>query len=357
MSTLNTSDNGRDDDAGVTIAQTFEQGRRAYVRKAGQMFELPSAGDPDLIPKCHLWALGVDDTAFRTTPDDMPGRGWLLILVAFMYGAAAAFVYLSSPLIPVNKSWDPIGLSCAIFGLVFGTMILRVVIFTSDGAPTIFNRRKGYVVQMQGRDRIEAEWSKLRPFVERNYTAQGLPMYRFRLLELDAEGKVVKNINVKSLANGPADCARYYEYLKRYMAGQWEGLPDTLLKSGLRRPLLREFRSGFGWMFGRKRAWHERPLWLKALQVVLMPITTFVIWPWGFFTLLGTRLGWLPRFPSDVEADARGGSVPPELAPRIHEEPPLALTEKLLYPAIMLGCTLVWPIWGWRWVAHWMLSR
>lgn len=246
-----------------------------------------------------------------------------------------------------------------LFFIFFAVAFLRVIVTQPFSWPTLFLRRSGKVIQVQGRDKVEAAWSDLHPFVERIYTPQGRPIWRLQLIQTDASNKVLKNINGKVMAERADDCARYYEYLHRYMLGQWEGIPDTLLVSGMRRSLLREFRNSFGWMFGKQRPWAEKPLWLKTLTIMLLPVLTFVFWPLGFFVLVGSRLGWVPKFSREDEQAASGGTLPPELAPRIHVEPPLALTEKLLYTTIIVVSTVVWGAWAYHYLGlffHGLLS-
>jgi hypothetical protein len=313
VSALNIDDVSLSNQAEADIRKSYESGRHAVVPKAGQLFELPY-GDPRLIPKCEQWVFDIDDAALRIKPSDFPAKGWLLVTVAL----------------------------CVIAALFFGVALVISVCRQPLDWPVLFNRRTGKVIQMQGKQMVGADWAALRPFVERVYNAQGAPFWKLRLLQLNEAGAVEKNLVLKALAPGPEGCAAYFEYLRRYMQGQWEGIPDTLVVHGLRRSLLRQFRNDFGWMFGKKRAWAERPTWLKALTIVLMPVLTFVIWPFGFFVLLGSRAGWQPTFPADAEAQAQGGAMPPQLKSKIRQEPELAASERVLYAAIVVISTVIW---------------
>ncbi|MGY3041817.1 hypothetical protein ACVWWQ_003451 [Rhodanobacter sp. TND4EL1] len=360
MTLLNLTDKRLNNEAGQEIIDCYEKGRRVSLPKRGQFFELPLGGNERLVPYCDEWILKINDAIMTIRPASNSVRGWFLIIAVLCF-FVSIFSWISSlPGSPSNDdNWDLISLVGGGFFTLFGIAITYMVLRQPIGWPTLFSRCTGQVVQMQGRNRVEAAWSDLRPFIERTYTPQGRPIWRLQLIQTDASNKVVKNIAAKVMAERADDCARYYEYLHRYMLGQWEGIPDTLLVSGMRRSLLREFRNSFGWMFGKQRPWAEKPLWLKTLTIMLLPVLTFVFWPLGFFVLVGSRLGWVPKFSREDEQAASGGTLPPELAPRIHVEPPLALTEKLLYTTIIVVSTVVWGAWAYHYLGlffHGLLS-
>jgi hypothetical protein len=344
VAALNISELSLSFDAEKDIDRDYEKGHKVHIRKAGQFFELPGKGNEQLIPACSQWVLSINDVAMQVKPEDFPVRGWLLLASTILLGGMAT---LSSLVFSAGNgalnSADAIALTGAAICLTFAIFFLYLIFSQPVSRPVLLNRKTGKVAQMQERRRlVVADWSNLRPFVELIYTAQAMPIWRFHLIETDENNNVVNKFLLKILAPGPSGCACYYEYLLRYMKAQWNGLPDTLLVHGVRRSLLRQFRNDFAWMFGKKRSWSERPVWLKALTFVLLPVFSVVSWPFGFFILLGSRFGWIPRFPAEVEEKARGGVMPSELAPRIHEEPPLAVTERLLYSAIILLSTVVW---------------
>lgn len=347
MTSLNIDDVVVSNEAGSEIRNSYERGRRVSIPKTGELFELPY-GDSRLKPQCQQWVLGIDDTTLRIKPADFGTRGWMLLNAAMFFVGTLFALFWAVTLYRQNPSDSliivvPLSVGAAIFAGI-SVVSLAWSIRQPLGWPVIFNRRTSRVVQMQGRQVVSADWSSLRPFVERVYNAQGAPFWKLRLLQVGAAGEVQKNLVMKLLAPGPEGCASYFEYLRRYMDGSWTGLPDTLLVHGMRRSLLRQFRNDFGWMFGKRRAWNERPFWLKALTFILMPVLTTIFWPVGFFVMLGSRLGWAPQFPPDVEAEAKGGKVPAELASRIHNEPALASFERLFYGGIMIFATAIW-IW------------
>jgi hypothetical protein len=339
VTVLNIDDISLNAQAESDIRECYERGRRVIIPKAGELFELPY-GDSRLIPQCDQWVFGIDDTTLRIKPSDFPAKGWLFVAVAFCVIGVLFFGIESLP--KGNLGYDYIAMVMAAFCALFGAALAISVLRQPLDWPALLNRRTGRVVQMQGKQVVSADWVALRPFVERVYNAQGAPFWKLRLLQLGQDGTVEKDFVLKALAPGPEGCASYFEYIRRYMQGDWKGVPDTLVVSGLRRSVLRQFRNDFGWMFGKRRSWSDKPLWLKALTFMLMPILTFVIWPFGFFILLGSRAGWAPKFPGEAESQARNGVVPPELTQRIHQEPELAVAEKLLYVAIIVISTIIW---------------
>lgn len=357
MPVLNISDLSLCFEAEKEIDRDYEKARRVQIPKGGQFFELPSTGDERLVPSCSQWVLSIDDVALKVKPEDFPAKGWMLLSsFLFLYGAAFVSV-LAIRLYRSNPEDYLLGVSILGFAL-FIFLLISVVSFTwlvrqPLSRPVLLNRRTGRVAQVQSRNKIvESSWSDLRPFVELIYTAQAMPIWRLHLVQTDDQNKVVKSFLLKILVPGAGGAACYFEYLRRYMSGRWAGLPDTTIVHGMRRSLLRQFRNDFGWMFGKRHSWSERPAWLKALMFLLMPLLTFAIWPFGFFILLGSRFGWMPHFSSEIDTQAEGGSVPAELVARLHDEPALALAERLLYGGIIFFATAVWAWLGFDYVIN-----
>lgn len=339
MNLLNVNDIEANNQAESDVRGCYERGRRAVIPKAGELFELPY-GDQRLIPLCDQWVFGIDDVALRIKPSDFPAKGWLFVAVAFCVIAVLFFGVESLPKGDLGYDYIAMGMTvfCGLFGIALTASVLRQPV----DWPVVLNRRTGQVVQVQGKQVVAADWASLRPFVERLYNAQGAPFWKLRLLQLGEDGSVKKDVVIKALAPGPEGCASYFEYLRRYMQGEWDGVPDTLVVHGLRRSLLRQFHNDFGWIFGRERSWGNKPSWLKALTFLLMPILTFAVWPFGFFILLGSRAGWVPKFAADVESQSQDGAVPAQLIPRIHQEPLLAVAEKLLYLSTIVISSVIW---------------
>lgn len=345
MTVLNTSDLALSFDAEELIDRSYEKGRQVHISKAGQFFELQASGNEQLIPACSQWVLSINDVAMQVKPEDFPVRGWLLLASAVMLWGTATLAILGLSGGGSQDGVDPIAIIGAVVCLFFALLFFYLIASQPVSRPVLLNRKTGKVMQIQGKKKlVVADWSNLRPFVELIYTAQAMPIWRFHLIQTDEKNNVVSKFLLKILAPGPSGCACYYEYLHRYMKGQWDGIPDTLLVHGVRRTLLRQFRNDFGWMFGKKQAWNDRPLWLRALIFMLLPLLTVVIWPFGLFILLGSRLGWVAKFSPDIQKAVDEGVLPSPLASRIRDEPRLALSEQMLYGFIIVGATVVW---GW----------
>lgn len=351
MAALNISELPLSVDAESGIDANYEKARQVHIKKAGQFFELPANGNRQLIPACSQWVLSITDAALVVKPEDFPVRGWLLLASAVMLWGMTTLAILGLSGSGGQDGVDAIALVGAVVCLFFVLLFLYLITSQPVSRPVLLDRKSGKVMQMKGRRELAiADWSSLRPFVELIYTAQAMPIWRLHLIQTDEKNNVVNKFLLKILAPGPSGCACYYEYLHRYMEGQWDGIPDTLLVHGTRRTLLRQFRNDFGWMFGKKLAWGEKPLWLRVLTFVLMPVLTFVIWPFGLFILLGSRLGWVAKFPPDIQEAGGRGVLPPPLVSRIREEPQLAAIEQVLYGSIIIGATATWAWLGFHYL-------
>lgn len=326
----------------------YESGRRVRIPKRGSFFELPP-GDPRLIPISGQWVLSIDDVAVRLKPADVPGRGMMLLLVFLLAVSDVLFGY-SGVIEWKNHGFGfvPIFfLSMSAVVLIFSILLIHWIIKEPVDYPVLLNRRTRKIIQMRGREKVEADWSELRPFVERAYSASAAVFWKLHVIKPTPAGAAEKHIILKILGEGPDGCLRRYEFLRRYMEGRWEDLPRTRLVE-MRRPLLKQFSHDFIWMFG-KRPWQERPGWLKGLMYVLLPVVVLISWPFQFFLLFGSRFGWIPTFPPDVEAEASGGVLPPALAERVIHDPPLAATEKWFYGSLIVIATVFWGVmasWG-----------
>ncbi|KLJ00609.1 hypothetical protein [Luteimonas sp. FCS-9] len=211
---------------------------------------------------------------------------------------------------------------------------------------------------MQGRKRVEARWSDLQPYFEvmrAAHAAGASSVMILRLVHLSEDGRsAISQIKVSGHLISARAAAAYYEFLCRYMAGDWEALPEIRLIGGIRRPLLQEFRlDGINFWMGAYD-WSERRPIGKLLMWVFVPVWTVLLWPFHMLTLLGSRLGWVPQFPQkDLDEAAydpgKDGPIPEALARKIQPLGEIALPERVLYiGSILLGGGL------WVWLIAWM---
>jgi hypothetical protein len=248
---------------------------------------------------------------------------------AFRQGSAdTAFVLIMS-------------VSVFVFALIAVAALVQAV--TAPYAfPTLFNRVTGKVVQLRGRERIEADWSQLVPQVE-VAMSDGAQFCHLCLAD-PAEVGAGKMIVVSNANNSPADCLAHYEFLCRYMAGDWRALPEVECLEGARRPLLREFSDNLWTQMTNYRPWDERSAQGKALSSAALLLIALLWWPMLLLTLIGSRLGRLPRFSAadlgSRSALAAGSAQEPFMHIRL--APALRAAEQAVYVAIAAISTAAW---------------
>lgn len=93
--------------------------------------------------------------------------------------------------------------------------------------------------------------------------------------EVDA----AKMILVSNANNSPADCLSHYEFLRRYMAGDWQLLPKVEWLEGIRRPLLQEFSNNLWTQMTNYLPWDERSVLGRVLSSAALLLISLLWWP------------------------------------------------------------------------------
>lgn len=315
------------------------------------MPQSPDAGEsqgsqPD--PSGDGLVLSMDAARLQTLPHGNMSsalKGILLFLGLMMLGIAAWFCRM------LAEAWRQgtadaafmliMSVSVFVFALIAVAALVQAVA-APYAFPTLFNRVTGKVVQLRGRDRIEADWSQLVPQVE--VAMSGGAQLCHLCLASPVEAGTGKTIVVSNANNSPADCLAHYEFLCRYMAGDWCALPEVECLEGARRPLLREFGDNLWTQMTNYRPWNERSAQGKALSSAALLSIALLWWPMLLLTLIGSRLGSLPRF-SAVDLGTRPalpeGSAQEPLV-RIRFAPALGAAEQAVYVAIAAISTAAW---------------
>lgn len=232
--------------------------------------------------------------------------------------------------------------SIAVFALIAVAALVQAV--TAPYAfPTLFNRATGKVVQLRGRERIEAPWAQLVPQVE-SITVGGALRYRL-CLKGPTEVGAAQMLLVSNANNSPVDCLAHYEFLRRYMAGDWQWLPKVECLEGTRRPLLQEFGNNLWTQMTNYRPWDERSVLGKMLSSGALLLISLLWWPMLLLTLIGSRLGRLPRLSaadlgncSESLQDVAQEPLPVCILPA----PALGGMERAVYVAIAAISTAAW---------------
>lgn len=216
--------------------------------------------------------------------------------------------------------------------------------------PLLIDRKNGRLVQMQGSQRVEAQWNDLRPYIEpvtSVSTAGASTSCNLHLIQPSEDRKRAWKCIMVQNALGLYDCLSTYEFLARYMEGDWEGLPDIHLLPGERPGFWDAYRYGFfnPWI-GLPR-WEDRSPRSRRWMWIFTPLWTILFWPFAVMPIIGSRFGYIPKFNSQDLTQAghdpvRDGPVPAVLRSKIKPPQPLAAGEKLLYWISLGGGTSVW---------------
>lgn len=315
------------------------------------MPQSPDAGErqgsqPD--PSGDGLVLSMDPARLQTLPNGNMSsalKGILLFLGLMMLGIAAWFCRMLAEAFRQGTADTAFVLIMSVSVFVFAPIAVAALVqaVTAPYAfPTLFNRVTGKVVQLRGRERIEADWLQLVPQVE--VAMSGGAELCHLCLASPVEAGAGKMIVVSNANNSPADCLAHYEFLCRYMAGDWRSLPEVECLEGARRPLLREFGDNLWTQMTNYRPWDERSAQGKALSSAALLAIALLWWPMLLLTLIGSRLGRLPRF-SVADLGTRSalleGSAQ-ELFARIRPVPTLGAAEQAVYVAIAALSTAAW---------------
>lgn len=315
--------------------------------------------------------LGANPAAMKTLPNaDAMAFGFGVIMFSALLSVGVALFFFNN-LIEVWVRYSA-GFSAAsvLIVVVLVVMVLlailaflgcvRIILRKEFARPTIFNRRAGTVVQMQGAKRVEANWRDLQPYLEEIrivHAAGGSAVDNFHLVEPAEGGRTARNlIEVKLHAGSARIAAMYYRFLSDYMDGKWEDLPEIYLLGGIRLPLWREFRQHRLSFWFATRDWADRSRENKLWMSLLIPLWTAGWWPMYIFSFIGGRMGWVPQLSeedlSGTEWDeSKDGPVPAALADKIRTRT-LHPDEKRLYiVSFVLGLFL------WIWLSIWLFQN
>ena len=352
----------------VSPGYDVDRTRPLRVKRKEKMYPL-------LIRAPHGYAgelvLSANPIAMRTLPNaDAVGLAFgMIIFVAFL-GICFALFFLSaffdlSALYrkDLNLSILFVAGMVAVMGMLMVAMVIGcvwVIRKKEFARPTVFNRRTGTVVQMQGTKRVEARWRDLQPYIEEIrivHAAGGSAVDNFHLVEPAEGGRTARNlIEVKLHAGSARIAAMYYRFLSDYMDGKWEDLPEIYLLGGIRLPLWREFRQHRLSFWFATRDWADRSRENKLWMSLLIPLWTAGWWPMYIFSFIGGRMGWVPQLSEEDLSGtdwekSKDGPVPAALADKIRTRT-LHPDEKRLYiVSFVLGLFL------WIWLSNWFLQN
>ncbi|WP_449466712.1 hypothetical protein [Stenotrophomonas humi] len=216
--------------------------------------------------------------------------------------------------------------------------------------PLLINRMTGILVQMQGGQRVEAQWNDLRPYIEpvtSISTVGASTSCNLHLVQPSEDGRRAWKHMMVQNALGLYDCLSTYEFLARYMEGAWDGLPDIHLLPGERPGFWDAYRYGFFNPWIGLPYWEDRSPLSRRWMWVFTPLWTILFWPIAMMPIIGSRFGYVPKFSAQDLAQAeydpvRDGAMPAALQSKVKPPQPLAPGEKLLYWVSMGSGTILW---------------
>lgn len=216
--------------------------------------------------------------------------------------------------------------------------------------PLLIDRGSGKLRQLQGQKLVEADWERLRPFIEpvkSVSTAGASTSCNLHLVQLSEDGKRAEKHMMVQSALGLYDCLSTYEFLARYIEGNWEGLPDIHLLPGERPRFWDAYRYGFFNPWIGVPRWEDRSPASRRWMWVLVPLWTLLFWPLVMLTIAGGRLGYVPKFDArhltqTEYCPERDGVMPAALKRKMKPPRPLAQSERLLYWISMVGAAILW---------------
>lgn len=335
--------------------------RPLRIAKRGPFYKLPKRGP---LAAGSEWLLSIDPVAARATPlggGSSAVNGGLLLLVLVIL---CADIFFAGLMLGAKGEHSAFVLYSILGPASFLFLVLAIAIFVrvmkgEYTTPLLLNRRDQTVSQAQKNSLVEANWAELVPYVEVvrtvNYSG-GAQLHNLHLV-LSEHGGEVKRILVKNALGGYSEALAYYEFLRRYMNGEWAGLPETYLIGGIRQSWFDEFRSNMWNAPFTRVPWRQSSTKRKWISSGLLIIFTILWWPVTMLTLVGARMGYIPMFPREVELRttynaAQDGPLPSELRGKIKLEERVAGAEKMLYlVAIAAGAI------AWCWLGYCVISR
>ncbi len=299
--------------------------------------------------------------AMRTLPNaDGIALGFGLLVLMALVCAGLSIFFLSNVVGEwrgytagsISSPWFMIGVMATSAAVAVAAIVgcVRVFVNKEFARPTIFNRRDGTVIQLQGSKRVEARWTDLRPYIEQIQTAHaagGSLVENFYLVEPMDGGRKARNlIEIKLHVGGSKIAAMYYRFLCDYMEGNWQDLPEICLLGGVRLPLWREYRQHRLSFWFATKDWADRSPASKIWMWLLVPIWTAGWWPMYILSFIGGRLGWVPQISDDDLAgthwdESTDGPVPAEFASKVRMRT-LHPHEKRLYIVSFVAGLILW---------------
>ena len=253
----------------------------------------------------------------------MKGSGASLFIVLFSGGVAALLVWVIVALV-------------------------RTAIQSPVTYPILISRKMGLLVQLQGKKRVEASWEKLRPYIEPVTSISSVgssTSCNIHLIEAAEDGCSARCQILLQNALGIYDCLATYEFLARYMEGDWDGLPDIHLLPAERPAFWDAYRYGFFNPWIGVPHWRDRSSASRRLMGIFTPLWTIIFWPLVMLTILGSRMGSLPRFSDEKVAFAgldSSGVVAELLGSKIKAPLSLAEDERFLYRLSVVSGGVLW---------------
>lgn len=316
------------------------------VPRHGPLYDLPRRGP---VAKGEGIVVSMDTTRLQIRPHGDMSSGLKSMLLSLGLLGSGVATWFSVMLVhefrqgTADQAFVLIMLvSIAVFAVIAIAALVRVFT-TSHVFPALFNRSSGKVVQLQDRRRIEADWADLVPRVEiatAVNTGGAVQYHHLYLVDPADDGKM---IIVSAANNGQSDCLAYYEFLRRYMAGEWTSLPDTVCLEGERRPLLRELSANLWTQPSNYRPWQERSTLGKGLSSLALLAIALLWWPVLLLTLIGSRIGSMPRFSAADLGETRQATPDgAEAALPIRPSPAMDAVEQGAYATVAVLSTLAW---------------
>lgn len=311
----------------------------------GPMYALPASGP---VAKSDGIVVSMDADRLQILPQGETSSGltsMLLLLGLMMAGVTAWFAVML-----LGEYRRGTADQAFVFIMLAAMLAFAAIAIASLGKafgapqvfPTLFDRARGRVVQLRGRRRLEADWSRLAPRVEVATvvnTGGAIQFYHLYLVEPADESAMIL---ASAANNGQSDCLAYYEFLRRYMAGEWASLPETVCLERAPRPLLREFSANLWTQPTCYRPWPERSPLGKGLSSLALLAIALLWWPMLALTLFAARIGTAPRFAaSDLGTGASAPAADAPILP-VRPAPAMGAAEQGVYAAIALLSTAVW---------------
>lgn len=292
--------------------------------------ELPSDGNSDRLPIADNWVCGIDSNKLRVGGvSGQFGKSIIFIAIISAFAVGTFFFIVSDAYFFI------------FFMFFLGFSFLWSIRYQSGDTSILFDRKKQKAFYYQKFRLVEVDWQKLRPFFLQTYSTSAVPSWHLVMIDADINDKLRHYFILKSGVYGALGALAYYEYIHRFMNGHDEGLPETHVLPGPKRPFWMQFRYNFCWMFNGNKGWSSRTKKEKTLMCWTVPLITFVSWPIAMFPLVSIQIGKVRKFPSESKehVDQPLGDA---IQSRMHHIPPVEGGEKVLYVVSFAVAAVFW---------------